>query len=177
MGYTHYFAYSPLTEAFRKSWPAMVADTRDIVAHVQSLGVAVTGSMGRGQPEITERYIALNGLIDHESLWIEPQPPNYSIDPYGARQYASRGFVWSFCKTAWKPYDLAVAAILLRCRQLAPHAFAISSDGRWEDEWQYGAPSPRSLIASLFPPGAEECPFSDTTQGPPHRDRLRPEAT
>ncbi|MFF4482962.1 hypothetical protein ACFY1A_38975 [Streptomyces sp. NPDC001520] len=177
MGYTHYFAYSPRTKAFRESWPSMVADTRRIVAHVQSLGIAITGPMGRGQPEITERYIGLNGMIGHESLWIQPDPPDSFDDPYRAQQYASRGFVWSFCKTAQKPYDLAVAAILLRCWQLAPRAFAIASDGHWESEWKLGTPSPRALVASLFPSAAVECPFSDTTQGPAQRDLTRTEAT
>ncbi|MBO3681770.1 hypothetical protein [Streptomyces sp. NEAU-YJ-81] len=70
-----------------------------------------------------------------------------------------------------------MAAVLLRCWQLAPRAFAIASDGGWESEWKLGAPSPRALVASLFPPDAVECPFSDTTQGPAQRDLVRPEAT
>ncbi|MGR3938430.1 hypothetical protein [Streptomyces sp. BRA346] len=174
MGYTHYFAYAPSTREFQDAWPRMVADARRIVAHVQSLGIAVTGPLGRGSPETSESCIALNGQFDHESLVISPGPPNPAHDPYGAGQYATRGFVWSFCKTARKPYDLAVCAILLRCWQLAPRAFVIGSDGGWDAEWKFGADharahSARSVIGALFPPAPSECPFVNTVDGPVHR--------
>ena len=52
---------------------------------------------------------------------------------------AGETFVSGFCKTARKPYDIAVTSMLLRCRHLAPDAFLIASDGAWDLEWASGA--------------------------------------
>ncbi|NUT34499.1 MAG: hypothetical protein HOV79_15635 [Hamadaea sp.] len=60
-----------------------------------------------------------------------------------------------FCKSGYRRYDLAVTAILLRCRMLAPGDFRIASDGTWDD-WDTPIadcmPSTRRLTADLFGP-------------------------
>lgn len=56
-----------------------------------------------------------------------------------AFQYDKRRFLWDFCKTSRKPYDVAVSAILLRCHQLSPDALDIASDGGSDHEWRHGA--------------------------------------
>jgi hypothetical protein len=154
MGYTHDFAYDPNAESFITAWPQMVDDARTIGTHVQeALGVRLADGVGRGQPEFIERWIYLNGPsrrdLGHETLLIDPQPWKVWNEAAadGQQRWADeehqrlseRGFVWAFCKTARKPYDIAVTSILLRCRHLAPDSFAIGSDGRWEREWQHGA--------------------------------------
>ncbi len=154
MGYTHYFAYDPDAESFITAWPQMVDDARAIGVHVQeTLGVRLAGGMGEGRPEFTERWIWFNGPsrrdLGHETLLIDPQPwrvwEEAAAD--GQQHWAKeehkrlreRGFVWAFCKTARKPYDIAVTSVLLRCRHLAPDSFVIDSDGQWEREWHHGA--------------------------------------
>jgi hypothetical protein len=62
MGYTHYFAYDPNAEAFTDAWPQMVDDARAITSYVQKdLGIRLAGGDGTGKPELTERWICLNG--------------------------------------------------------------------------------------------------------------------
>jgi hypothetical protein len=158
MGYTHYFAYDPNAESFVAAWPQMVTDALLIATHVQrSLGVRLAGGFGDGEPELSERRIWLNGTrsgdLHHETLLIDPAPPKtrHEREPQGGSDLArqdlerrtDRAFVTGFCKTARKPYDIAVTSILLRCRHLAPDAFVIASDGAWELEWQHGGGAPR----------------------------------
>jgi hypothetical protein len=70
--------------------------------------------------------IRLNGSSkddnDHETLVIDPEESGFA-----------------FCKTARKPYDAVVCAILIRTAELNP-GLEISSDGEWdaEDEWSVG---------------------------------------
>ena len=74
-----------------------------------------------------------------------------------------------FCKTGRRPYDLAVAAVLLRCRLLLPGVFLIGSDGDWEREWLTGAIpdlagrtaglGARRLLAGLFDDVPQDNPF------------------
>lgn len=78
---------------------------------------------GTGEPEINKAFISFNGDgskdLDHESFYYEFEP---------------KPFEFSFCKTARKPYDLAVCLCLL---SLANHidTFEFSSDGGRED-WE-----------------------------------------
>jgi hypothetical protein len=200
MGYTHYFAYDPNAESFITAWPQMVDDARTIGAHVQkALGIRLAGGMGEGQPEFTERWIWLNGPsrrdLGHETLLLDAQPwkawDEAAAD--GHQRWAEeehqrldeRGFVWAFCKTARKPYDIAVTSILLRCRHLAADSFAIGSDGQWELEWLHGAmywgpgceagPAPVEVVRTLFgqAEAIEDGPLVATTEGPESARRHR----
>ena len=134
--------------------------------------------------------IAFNGSARHrenlQPFLISPTVPDAGRDPYLAYGYASTGFVARHCDTDRASYDLAVAAVLLRCHQLAPTAFAISSDGGWLVEWQHGAhvwadglapdPAPplpvaaRSVVIELFGNVQTQCPFA--SDGPDERDPL-----
>lgn len=208
MGYTHYFAYAPKDETFIAAWPQMVADAQRIVEHVRGSGIIICGWDGTGEPELeVAGRIRLNGTerddLDHETLGIDPKPwrawehPENAGTRWAERQrdeFAQRGFLWAFCKTARKPYDGCVGAILLRCVQLAPDAFVIASDGSWDCEWRYSAgvwsneqidalyeeaeregtlgareyvapASPRGIVRELF--GSDTGAFGDTLDGPP----------
>jgi hypothetical protein len=180
MGYTHYFSYDPNAESFITSWTKMVDDARAIAEHIQKkLGIQLTSAIGEDAPELTEALIGLNGPVLgdlwYESLIIDPAPwkiwdeeaarGNTHWAEGERREFEERGrAVAAFCKTARKPYDIAVTSILLRCRHLAPDAFVIGSDGDWENEWQHGAMywqkgceigvSPVELVKTLF--GQEE---------------------
>ena len=54
--------------------------------------------------------------LDHESFFLTPETTN-----------------WNFCKTARKPYDLLVCAVLLSAYNIL--GYELSSDGGFED-WQ-----------------------------------------
>jgi hypothetical protein len=158
----------------------MGQDARRIVDRVRELGIALGPGVedyeDRTGPECNERWIWLNGVGDgeHETLLVYG-PGREALDAIAdAQRWSGRsGFLWAFCKTARKPYDLAVAAILLRLHELAPEAFVIASDGSWHDAWLHGAgergPSPRTLCHELFQTPIElGDPLQyDTTAGPP----------
>lgn len=136
MGYTHYFdakRNTPNSE-WELAFPQIVADAKLIVAAAASHGIKIAGGQGDGEPTIGPDYIWLNGEGDesHETFVLK------------------RGQVESwdtFCKTARKPYDAVVCAILIRAATHAPNSFAVQSDGRWDnEEWQ----TARKLVESIF---------------------------
>ncbi|KAK6515544.1 hypothetical protein TWF506_007875 [Arthrobotrys conoides] len=127
MGYTHY-------------WNGIISSKtsslllKDITHLLTTTPIKIRGPLGTGQPIITPEQISLNGEAEgegsHESLRL-------SID---------KDIPFNFCKTARKPYDTVVCAILLRCLYYnPPPAFEVSSDGSWE-EWTGG----RELYSKAF---------------------------
>lgn len=197
MTYAHTFRYAPESEAFRRAWPRMVADAARIVGYLATTGLAVRSRTGYSVPEFdrgTDGVIAFNGSAWHDGhrqpFVIRPSVPDRRRDPLAASRYARDGYVTGYCDTGRAPYDVAVAAVLLRCHQLAPTAFTIASDGGWLVEWQHGAETwaggPRGLtppahgpagrvpvaarpvVAALFGDAETRCPFTD--DGPADRD-------
>jgi hypothetical protein len=162
MGYTHYWSVRRADPAFAAAWPTILDDTRRIIAAVRRHGIVVAGPDGLGRPTIDQHAgIALNGDattdLDAEPFQLDPPLP---AAPAGARL--------RFCKTNAKPYDLAVTAILLRCRLLLPDTVALRSDGDWDTHWRDGravyggvtAWGARNLVAALFGPVPDTSPFS-----------------
>jgi hypothetical protein len=159
MGYTHYFAYDPEAEPFITAWPRMLRDAQLIAAYASGeLGVRLANGFGDGSPQLDSRRIWLNGCAEgdlrHESFLIEGT--GYENQRGGRGLHAAR-WVRGFCKTARKPYDIAVTSILLRFRHLAPEAFVIASDGGWEDDWCLASnapgrarPAPAEVVRHLF---------------------------
>ena len=85
--------------------------------------------------------IRLNGLYeDHEPFELTPAPGQSD-----------------FCKTARKPYDETVTAILIRAKVRAGSAIKIRSDGDWSD-WRAG----RDLVERVWPKDKAACPFERT---------------
>ena len=114
MGYTHYFKDVTST-------PQLAQAAREIV---NASDVSICGPDGTGMPRISDYEIALNGDAneggDHETFWLPSAPDGFN-----------------FCKTARKPYDEVVGAILIYaiCSG-SPGSENISSDGTIaEAEW------------------------------------------
>ncbi|MEJ3745524.1 hypothetical protein WEI85_19810 [Actinomycetes bacterium KLBMP 9797] len=147
MGYTHYWSVRRGHPGYAQAWPGIVGDARRIIDAVGATGVAVAGPNGYGQAVLDlAEGIAFNGDgtagLDYEAFRLGPPAPFWTGD------------TWAFCKTAGRPYDLAVTAVLLRCRLLLPRVVQIQSDGRWDDEWLRGAQPALSSAAGLRPAGA-----------------------
>ncbi|KAL5388906.1 hypothetical protein DPSP01_002612 [Paraphaeosphaeria sporulosa] len=70
-----------------------------------------------------------------------------------------------FVKTNRKPYDLAVACVLLRAFLLAPECVHLNSDGYWTDEEWIDAVT---LYKQLWPDEQIECPWGITRQARHH---------
>lgn len=80
-------------------------------------------------PEVSNEMIRFNGVADegHETFILFKKKQTGGIDDGQSRYFY-------FCKTARKPYDLAVCLVLL---SLANHAksMKITSDGDWDGDW------------------------------------------
>jgi hypothetical protein len=137
----------------------LALDAKAVCEHAQSNGLALgdwTGNLGT-QPEFTEGRFSLNGVDDgrvdnsHESFIWEalPSQPDWRKD---------EPEFFDFCKTAMKPYDAVVTAILIRAKQIYGSCVSVSSDGDWS-EWQAG----RDLYEAVFGEVAE-CPFERVSQ-------------
>lgn len=111
MGYTHYwtnqqFSSDEIDEVLKLA--SAVIDATDI---------PVGDGMGEGEPEIDRAGICLNGADDNDC---EPFHVDFTSDRM------------DFCKTANRPYDTVVVAILMAIKQVVP-SFDWSSDGEVED--------------------------------------------
>jgi hypothetical protein len=146
-GYVH---TSRLTGGiYQRQWPVLLADTQLILEQVRRLGVGVCGPDGFGAPLLDSRHgIAFNGDAatgrHRDPLQISPpvvmgQPVGRSVGSYDTGQY---------------PYDLAVAAVLFRARQLMGDDFAVGRYGPGNSGWNRacvpGLPTARHLVTDLF---------------------------
>lgn len=134
MGYTHYWRqYRDFTdeewdyarEFFHKGLELLSEDLSfQTTAHDWGNDpVSIRGPQGTGEPLCNENEIGFNGCksldLDHESFYV---------------QKIASGYVWSptqrffFCKTARKPYDVLVVAMLMMFHEMNPW-FEWSSDG------------------------------------------------
>lgn len=146
MGYTHYYTRPVNGAGSAYMFGKLALDTKSICDRAQANGIPLAnGNAEAGtQPDFTEGYFSLNGVSDengdngHETLYwagIPTQPEWRKGDP----EY------FEFCKTAYKPYDAVVTAILIRAKVIYGSCVSISSDGDWT-EWQAG----RDLYESVF---------------------------
>lgn len=117
MGYTHY--YPQVRDITDDEWLVIMTLARMIFT---AEDVALAGPMGdKGtKPEVTLDYISFNGVgpDSHETCYI----PRIRTDWEEEDQFR-------FCKTAEKPYDRTVVAVLKMVNRNAKGAFHLSSDG------------------------------------------------
>ena len=130
MGYTHYWSHDENLDP--SALIRALNDCREVAAAVQNRGIILRGPDGTGEPEVSELGIDLNGDGEesHEtfSFPIRGEDAQTAKRLYGCR--------WAFCKTARKPYDLAVCAMLLVFKHHLGDQVRLASDGRRRpDEW------------------------------------------
>ena len=125
MGYTHYWTQA--RDYTRDEWVQVREDFEALLKDVQHVqGIPLANGMGDPgtSPEITGEKIWFNGAGDdaHETFCL--------------RRVRSKKEEWQdrrgqdFCKTAHKPYDLAVTAALCYLASVAdPVSHSVSSDG------------------------------------------------
>jgi len=119
MGYTHYFTTNGTIP--QKDWEAL---TNDVQLLFKNTNVTIAGWDGKGEPEVDLNGIRFNGLAtlghDHETFFL-----------------SNKGEGFGFCKTAYKPYDEVVTAVLIRAKDYFGELIEVSSDGSWGD-WANG---------------------------------------
>lgn len=151
MGYTHYlYRKGDFTQ---KQWEKISLETFAVLDHCRENGVVLAreyDSPESGNPEVTPDHIRFNGWKDggHETFLVtRERPPVPLWDPDAKESF-------DFCKTARKPYDLAVCLVLISMKRHAPKSVRIETDGDWDSEWVEA----RKAYKGLF--GVEpKCPF------------------
>ena len=153
MGYTHYVRRPVKNAGSAYFYAKLALDAKRLCDFANANGIRIRNGMGEGEPEFTEFHFSINGDasqgLDHETFfWAGiPEHPEWRK---GEKHY------FDFCKTAMKPYDAAVTAILIRAKSIYGSCVIISSDDDWETDWQDG----RKLYESVFGETAN-CPFSE----------------
>lgn len=162
MGYTHY--YYQKKNFTQKQWERICIDFIDIIylcndknillayeydspVEPQEIDPFGNTKMLPKCPEVSDNRIRFNGWKDqgHETFILNKKMPA----PHAVgKEY------FSFCKTAHKPYDLAVGLLLLSAKNRAPKAITVCSDGDWDNDWG----EIRKEYKKLFNKDPE-CPF------------------
>ena len=119
MGYTHY--WTVLGSLSQEQKQGIANDAIKIIetAGEQGIRICYDHDEPHKDPVVTADEIWLNGVQHegHETFYFDPTKRN-----------------WQFCKTARKPYDAVVGAILLSALNHAPKLIRVSSDGE-EKDW------------------------------------------
>jgi len=150
MGYTHY-NYRPRKNAGSAyMYGKLALDAKAICEHAYTVGIKLGDWSGENgtSPQFTEGEFSLNGIDDmsHETF-------TWKAMPTQVEWRKNEPEIFDFCKTAQKPYDAVVTAILIRAKEIYGSCVSISSDGDWS-EWQDG----RNLYEAVFGEVAQ-CPF------------------
>jgi len=154
MGYTHYFERDNKNKGSAFMFGKLSLDVKKIIDEAQKQGIVIRGGDGTGLPTFTEGYFSFNGDAtdgnDHETFYWEalPEQPEWQTKHFANTERATT--VFDFCKTARKPYDAVVCAVLIRAKVIYGDLVEIRSDGDWDgggwDEWQEG----RKLYETVF---------------------------
>ena len=138
-----------------KQWEKVCLEAFQILDHCAKNKIDLAWEYDvKKPPEVSPDMIRFNGSKDdgHETFLVTremPEIPDWSSDKSAS---------FDFCKTARKPYDLAVCLVLLSMKRHAPESVQISSDGEWDVEWLEA----RHVYNKLF--GVElDCPFETET--------------
>lgn len=126
MGYTHYWNQS--RNVTKTAWAEISTDIGRILAHAKAVGIPLGNFAGEAgtSPSFDADGISFNGLDEdaHETFCLARE-----------RDLTAHNPSFNFCKTAYKPYDVVVAAILCYLESCHRQFFTASSDGDLSD-WQ-----------------------------------------
>jgi hypothetical protein len=137
LGYSHY--YYQTGDIPQDRWESLCLDAFKAIDHCADLKIPLVFECDDPKPPlISDDAIRFNGVGNdgHETFILNKNP--------GIPLREGRHF--DFCKTAHKPYDLAVGLVLLLALHHAPEIISVSSDGRWDSEWVYIREAYRKLF-------------------------------
>ena len=113
MGYTHYWTLGNGIE--QADWDKFLVGARQIIETADAAGIAL-------QDDSAGAAIFINGV---------------GANAHEAFVITSEDVGFNFCKTARKPYDTVVTAILIHLKQSLGSLAVVTSDGDWSD-WEGG---------------------------------------
>jgi len=125
MGYTHYWKITERLDKDWDKWTSFLPDAMQIISYAsQKLDIALADSLGetKGEATVSLGGVSMNGYAEesHESFVLRPEVIQFD-----------------FCKTARKPYDTVVTAILILAKETFGEAIQINTDG-YNADWQDG---------------------------------------
>ena len=145
MGYTHYWKLNLDYEINSEKWKEIVDDFNkilDVEINIADNNIyAGTGGMtslrkilepySNQKLEITDEEIRFNGREEgdrgHETFSLQ-RKSDKRLEDYASR--LNRKYIFDFCKTARKPYDIVVCCLLVILKHRLGNMIEISSDGR-----------------------------------------------
>ena len=127
MGYTHYWYIAD--EIGQDSWDKFLVDFRTILPNFES----TLDIQGDQKLQHDKDMIYLNGIgeLSHETFCLE----RITETTAHTQRDDDNGLIFNFCKTARKPYDIAVCSALIIAKKHFGKSIMISSDGD-NEEWQ-----------------------------------------
>jgi hypothetical protein len=162
MGYSHYWRID-LSVVTPEQFAQLGADALRLFDVTRTSGIVLAREFDNADtpPSVGEGVIVFNGVGEddgHETFYFDatsnvepsgPRPSSESLDDeidYAARRLTGawmrydrvveRGNVrWSYCKTAQKPYDVVVCALLMRAKLIFGDGIEIRSDGDFDTDW------------------------------------------
>jgi hypothetical protein len=129
MGYTHYISRPQIID--EQAWSKITIDTMKVLLYIEKeLGIIIAGGDGEDEPEIGFDEIWFNGSgeLSFETVYLERQTVKTMVD-----EENNNGLCWQFCKTANRPYDIAVTALYTIIKHHVPECI-VESDGK-EKDW------------------------------------------
>lgn len=150
MGYTNYFRRP--VELDEKKFKLFVADVKAIFKAAAKKKISLANGHGKvgTRPQANLEGVIFNGMDfstikgisgedeSHETLYI---PRVFKPQEWNKPE---KGLYFEFCKTARKPYDLVVVAVLIALKKHFP-TVKISSDGG-SDDWKAGKEFCQSIL-------------------------------
>jgi hypothetical protein len=117
MGYTHYWKITERLDKDWDKWTSFLPDAMKIISHAsQKLDIALADALGetKGEATVSLSGVSLNGYGEdsHESFVLTAEITKFD-----------------FCKTAQKPYDRVVVAILILATEYFGNDIEVTSDG------------------------------------------------
>ena len=145
MGYTHYWKLNLDYEINSEKWKEIVDDFNkilDVEINIADNNIyAGTGGMtslrkilepySNQKLEITDEEIRFNGREEgdrgHETFSLQ-RKSDKRLEDYASR--LNRKYIFDFCKTARKPYDIVVCCLLIILKHRLGNMIEIGSDGK-----------------------------------------------
>lgn len=155
MGYTHYWERPANNTGTAEMYGRLALDAKAICEQSE---IPLAGPFGVGKPEFTEGYFSFNGQgpdNDHETF-------QWQANPTQVEYRKDTPDIFNFTKTARKPYDAVVCAVLIRAKMIYGDLVTVMSDGNWgSDEWPVGiALYEKVALAQGWTERDAVCPFN-----------------
>lgn len=154
MGYTHYYRREERLD--EETFKLFAKDVKRIMQMAKTLKIRLAGAGGevKTKPIVEDDLICFNGYRSkaHETLLISRIKTRRNLDSGDA-------LIFDFCKTARKPYDKIVVAVLVAFKHHFPNS-RISSDGD-EEAFELG----KNICQLLFGYGNDMKVIEEETDG------------